>query len=120
MTITTGAELLRFYNDDAYWPKDDATGEHTYYDYLSLEVNGDEWEEGVEDIPAEAKVKIHSGVIFFEPGSSGKSPKEWGFAARFRKWRKSQSVELLAFEVPKAQVDAAVAAMSSLGAKRIK
>lgn len=113
-TKTTGAELKAFYNDDAFWGKDDAANGDIWHEELVLEVNdvemGDEFSINA-DLKDEDQVKIVDGYIH----STRADFKERTFESYFKAWRKQQGTAYLAVSVPKEKLEAVRAAILAAG-----
>ena len=86
---TTGIEFKKFYNDSSFWPT------YACYKGAKIAVNGANWIDAYEEIPDIAVVTICGGVIY---GSEDPN-KGISFEGLFRKWRRHQTVTILAVEV---------------------
>lgn len=113
MTKTTGYEFKKFINDDDYWHK---TSENTYYDDPEITVNGDVYEEYLNDIDTindTDTVRIHSGVVVFDDA------KTVSLESFFRKWRKYQSVSSFVVECDNFKKEKIIASIKAWGGKTV-
>ena len=109
MIKTTGAEFLRFYNDETIWP------EGAWHDDETILVNGQEVDHYAEDtIEADAQISIEHGVVFKDE----RGEVELGsFEGYFKKWRKAQNTVFLTVEAPKEKLNAIKAAIRTAGGR---
>lgn len=107
---TTGAELKRFYFDDAYWP------DGTWHEDEEIEVDGSPLSEdlGIENLPDDAVVKIAGGYVVGLLGYENEGP---SFENYFKKWRKAQNTVLFVVECNKKDVDVLKTTIRSFGGK---
>ena len=107
---TTGAELTRFYFDDAYWP------DGAWHEYEEIEVNGSPLSEdsGIEEVPDDAVVKITGGAVIGLPGCGNGGP---SFEGHFKRWRKSQNTVSFVVECDKKDVDILKTSIRTFGGK---
>lgn len=113
MTVkTTGAELKRFYFDDAYWP------DGTWHEDEEIEVNGSPLSEdsGIEAVPDDAVVKIAGGAVIGLPGCGNEGP---SFEGYFKKWRKAQNTVSFVVECAKDNEEVVRAAILAAGGRII-
>lgn len=111
MTVkTTGAELKRFYFDNAYWP------EGAWHEDEEIEVDGSPLSEdlGIEDLPDDAVVKIAGGAVIGLPGCENGGP---SFESYFKRWRKSQNTVSIVVECAKDKEAAIRAAIRAAGGR---
>lgn len=88
--IVTGAEWNKFYNDSSFWKPD------FWVDDLLIVVNGEELDDNVETVDPKAKVKIESGVVYFdEDGHQSVS-----LSTFLKRWRKSLLLKTVVVDVP--------------------
>jgi hypothetical protein len=92
---TTGLELKRFYNDEAFWP------EGAWIDEWHIEVGGTEVDpDDIETIPDEAKASFQ-GIVFLEAHSNN-----WiTLDTFFHRWKKQQTHTIALVELPKDQLE---------------
>ena len=92
---TTGAELKRFYKDEAFWP------EGAWIDDWYLEVEGTETDpDAIDTVPDEAKV-IFQGTVFLDSDNSS-----WvTLDTFFRRCKKRQTYAISLVELPKDQLE---------------
>ena len=110
-TKATGHEFKRFISDDTYWYSD---SKETYYDDPEITVNGDFFEEYLNDIETiedKAVVRIHSGVVVFD------NERSVSLESFFRKWKKMQSTASFIVECDNSKKEKIVEAIKSLGGK---
>lgn len=109
MIKTTGAEWKAFLHDDAYW------GEWAFEEYVYI-INGNVAGEDVnENSFADADIiKVDDGFAWDQANGSDKSEP---LATFFRRWRKQQTTEVMAVEVPKDRADAVREAIKAAGGK---
>ena len=107
---TTGAELKRFYFDEAFWP------EGAWHENEEIEVDGSPLSEdvGIEDVPDGAAVKIAGGVVIGLPDLGDDGP---SFEGHFKKWRRAQSTVLFVVECAKDKEGAVRAAIRAAGGR---
>ena len=108
---TTGYEFKMFINDDDYWYK---TSKNTYYDDPEITVNGDVFEEYLNDIDTiedKAVVGIHSGIVVFDDSETV------SLESFFRKWKKLKSTTSFIVECNNSKTEKIVEAIKSLGGK---
>lgn len=112
-TKTTGAEILRFYNDSEFWP------DGVWHEDEVVTVDGAEWLRELSAIPDGAVVAVSHGAVF----SDGDSAAPWGdgdgpsFETHFKHWRKKQATAVGTFECPKDKLQAVKAAIKAAGGK---
>ena len=95
MTVkTTGAELKRFYFDEAFW------SDGAWHTNEEIEVDGSPLSEdiGIEDVPDGAVVKIAGGVVIGMPDWGDDGP---SFEGYFKKWRRLQNTASFVVECAK-------------------
>lgn len=83
-----GALWKKFYNDAAYW-------QGHYHDDTLITFDGVE-QEGYEDPPEDAVVKIESGYVYRDNGTS-----ELSLESFYRKWYKGESTTTVVVTVDK-------------------
>ena len=111
MTVkTTGAEIKRFYFDEAFWP------EGVWHEDEDIEVNGSPLSEdgSIEEVPDDAVVKITGGAVIGLPGCGNGGP---SFEGYFKKWRRAQSTVLFVVECAKDKKGAVRAAIRAAGGR---
>lgn len=106
MIKTNGYEFKRFYNDDSAWPKD------AWHEDQTLIVNGDEWTQGVPEIPDTAVVNLIGGVVYGLPNGSVVS-----METHFRNWRKRQNTSRIVVEYDTSKHDEVIAAVKAAGGR---
>lgn len=111
MTVkTTGAEIKRFYFDEAFWP------EGVWHEDEDIEVNGSPLSEdsGIEEVPDDAVVKIAGGAVIGLPGCENGGP---SFEGYFKKWRRVQNTVSFVVECAKDNEEAVRAAIRAAGGR---
>lgn len=94
MTNTTGIEWKRFYADKKAWPKD------AYHEDELITVNGklvDEFSFDPTKVQDSDRITLEGGMWFPDADSEDTDSLE----GHFKKWRKSQSTEVICVEVQK-------------------
>ena len=104
MTKTIGAVLKRFYDDETAWP------DGAWHEDELLLVNGDEWDQGITEIPDNAIVNISGGAVFGLPNGG-----EPSLELHFRRWRLRQTTTTILVECDLAKLDAIKAAIKAAG-----
>lgn len=101
---TTGAEIKRFYLDDAFWT------EGVWHKDEEIEVNGSPLSEdlGIVDLPDDAIVKIAGGAVIGLPGCENDGP---SFESFFKKWLRTQNTTAFVVECDKDKEGAVRAAI---------
>ena len=110
-TKTTGEEFKRFYTTKELWEENDR-----YHEDEIVTVNGkevDEYEFDYSDIPDEAIVTVHGGIVLGN-GFDGDEP---SFEAYFKRWKKKQSTATIIVTCHVGKVDEIKAAIKAAGGK---
>ena len=102
---TTGAEIKRFYLDDAFWT------EGVWHKDEEIEVNGSPLSAdlGILDLRDDAIVKIAGGAVIGLPGCENDGP---SFESFFKKWLRTQNKVLFVVECDKDKEGAVRAAIA--------
>lgn len=106
MIKTIGTEYKRFYDDDTAWP------DGAWHDDELLLVNGDEWTQGVNEIPDNAIVNLSGGVVLGLPHGS-----EPSLELHFSRWRKRQTTTTILVECDLTKLDDVKAAVKAAGGR---
>lgn len=104
---TTGAELMRFYNDDTFWPKD------AYHEDAIITVNGVEQPDGVGEVKDTDEITIAGGYVM--DLNDGK--REPSLESFFKRWKKQQSIGTFLVECELENIEAVKAAVRAAGAR---
>jgi len=123
MTVRcSGAEFLRFYNDQNWWfsdkgPVEVGDEEATWYDDAIISVNGQPTEDldvnFQSGIRPTDEVSVEGGIVKGKVvGASGPS-----LEAYLSRWRKAQSTTTISVECPRDKLDAIIAAIKAAGGK---
>ncbi len=88
MTVkTTGAELVRFYNDREWWP------EGRYHEEEQFKLNGVVVDDIPDDISPKDAISIAGGYVTDDPG------RDYGtFEGYFKRWRAKQNTSCFLVE----------------------
>lgn len=106
MIKTLGAEYKRFYDDETAWP------DGAWHEEETLLVNGDEWSDGVTEIPDNAIVNLSGGVVLGLPHGTQPS-----LETHFSRWRKRQTTTTILVECDLAKLDAIKLAVKAAGGR---
>lgn len=106
MINTIGAEFKRFYDDETAWP------DGAWHEDELLLVNGDEWAQGITEIPNDAIVNLSGGAVFGLPSNA-----EPSMELHFKNWRRRQTTTTILVECDLTNVDDVKAAVKAAGGK---
>ena len=106
MIKTNGAEFKRFYNDETAWP------DGAWHEDEMLLVNGDEWAQGITEIPDDAIVNLSGGAVFGLPSNA-----EPSMELHFKNWRRRQTTTTILVECDLTKVDDVKAAVKAAGGR---
>lgn len=112
MIRTTGAEWKAFMADNVFWGDYCVEEELVMVNGVQVDVN--EWD--VKDADDNATIIVEDGYVY-DQNDPDKSSE---LAAWFRKWKRQQSCEVIAIEVPKDKKAAVLAAVKAAGARVFK
>ena len=106
MIKTNGSEYKRFYDDETAWPDD------AWHEGELLLVNGDEWTQGVTEIPDNAIINLSGGAVYDLPNGG-----EPSMELHFSRWRKRQTTATFLVECDLAKLGDVKAAIKAAGGK---
>ena len=106
---TIGAEWIKFYADDVFWPKG------AWHEDEEITIDGKPWSED-EDLaqpPAVGEMTVSGGIVYLS-SDHREGP---SLEAYFRRWKKLQDTVCMVIEVQKDRADAVRIAVVSAGGK---